>query len=390
MRWYEAFIVTLKEDPQEAEAMSHRLMLRAGLMWKLASGIYSYLPLGFRSLHKVETIIRKEMNKAGAQEVLLPVLHPATLWQETGRWTEYGKEMLRLKDRHGREFGLGPTHEEVITDLVRREVRSYKQLPIILYQIQTKFRDEIRPRFGVMRSREFSMKDAYSFDLDEAGAVKSYNKMAEVYFKIFSRCGLKIERRPADSGLIGGKLSEEFVAKSKTGEEMEIGHIFKLGTKYSESMGAFYRDESGQSKLIIMGCYGIGVSRLLAAVIEVWHDKDGIIWPVSVAPYEVIILTLGEEKEIMDLGEKVYRDLQAQGMEVLLDDRDESAGVKFKDADLIGIPLRLVISSRLLKNRKVELRKRIDKKEITVGIDEVLLEIKKRLKELQEKVDSGF
>ncbi|MEA3369159.1 MAG: proline--tRNA ligase [Candidatus Ratteibacteria bacterium] len=381
MHWREAFIVTLKENPQEADLVSHRLMLRAGLLRKLASGIYSYLPLGLRSLRKVETIIRQEMNKTGAQEVLLPVLHPAVLWQETGRWSEYGKEMMRLKDRHGREFGLGPTHEEVITSLVRGEVRSYKQLPVTLYQIQTKFRDEIRPRFGVMRSREFSMKDAYSFDLDEDGAVKSYNKMAEAYAKIFARCGLKTKRRAADSGLIGGKLSEEFVSFSKTGEEIEIGHIFKLGTKYSQSMKAFYRDESGTQKPMVMGCYGIGVSRLLAAVIETWHDDDGLTWPISLAPYEVEILSLGEDAEIINLAERLHRGLTDRGREILWDDRKESAGVKFKDADLIGIPIRLVISPKLLKERKAGLKKRADKEEITLGIDEVIPAIEAMLKE---------
>ncbi len=381
MRWQEAFIVTLKETPQEAEMVSHRLMLRAGLIRKLASGIYSYLPLGRRSFNKIETIIRQEMNKAGAQEVLLPVLHPATLWQESGRWKEYGKEMLRLKDRHNREFGLGPTHEEVITDLVRGEIRSYKQLPVTLYQIQTKFRDEIRPRFGVMRSREFSMKDAYSFDLDEAGADRSYRKMAEVYPEIFARCGLKAQKKAADSGLIGGKLSEEFVSKSKNGEDIEIGHIFKLGTKYSESLKAVYRDESGAQKLMVMGCYGIGVSRLLAAVIEAWHDRDGITWPASIAPYEVEILNVGEEKEIVNLADKLHGDLKKEGIDVLWDNRDESAGVKFKDADLIGIPIRLVVSPKLMKEKKVELKRRTDKNEITLGVDELIPRVKKMLKE---------
>ncbi len=381
MRWREAFIVTLKENPQEAEIISHRLMLRAGLLRKLTSGIYCYLPLGVRGLHKVETIIREEMNKAGAQEVLLPVLHPAALWQETGRWDEYGKEMMRIKDRHGREFALGPTHEEIITDLVRKEIRSYKQLPVILYQIQTKFRDEIRPRFGVMRSREFSMKDAYSFDIDEKGAQENYDKMAEVYYRIFSRCGLKTQKRTADSGLIGGKISEEFVSISKTGEEIEIGHIFQLGIKYSESMKAGYRDEAGNQKLIFMGCYGIGVSRLLAAIIESWHDENGICWPLSVAPYTAVILTLGEEKEIIDCAEKIYNDLSNQGIEVLWDDRQESAGIKFKDADLIGIPIRLVISERLLKEGKIGLKKRTGQKEITVKIEDITLQIKKVIQE---------
>jgi len=381
MLWREAFINTLKENPQDAEIISHRLMLRAGLLRKLAKGIYSYLPLGLRSLRKVETIIRQEMNKAGAQEVLLPVLHPATLWQETGRWNEYGREMMRIKDRHGRELGLGPTHEEVITDLVRNEVRSYKQLPVILYQIQTKFRDEIRPRFGVMRSREFSMKDAYSFDLDEKGLHKSYNKMAEVYTKIFARCGLKTQRKPADSGLIGGSLSEEFICISKTGEEIEIGHIFELGTKYSKSMGAVYRDESGKEKLIVMGCYGIGVSRLLAAIIETYHDENGITWPVSTAPYEVIILSLSEEKGLNDLAKNIYQDLLNQGIEVLWDNRQESAGIKFKDADLIGIPIRLVLSPKRLKEKSVELKKRTSKKEIKVKIEEAVSQIQKTLKD---------
>jgi len=520
-------------------------MLRAGLIRKVAAGIYTYLPLGLRVIRKVERIIREELNKAGAQEVLMPIASPAELWQETGRWDFYGKELFRLKDRHERDFCLGPTHEEVITDLVRREVRSYRQLPANFYQIQTKFRDEIRPRFGLMRGREFIMKDAYSFDADEAGAKESYRKMYEAYKAIFARCGLTFRPVEADTGLIGGTSSHEFMVLADTGEEgiavcdacdyaanleraelqehahkpppetlrdkrlvptpgqktveevtaflkvsaaqlvktllyladgkqvailvrgdhavnevkvkkvlgatdlvmadpatvekltcapvgfagpmglsgvrlvadlalkglvnvvvggnaadrhwvdvtpgrdftpdryadlryavagdacprctkpmrivrgIEVGHVFMLGTKYSEKMKAVYLDQKGQEQAIVMGCYGIGVGRTAAAAIEQNHDAKGIIWPAPIAPYHVHILPLGDKTgKVLTMAHTLEADLEKAGIEVLLDDRDERPGVKFNDADLIGCPYQVVIGEKGLAQGQVELKER--------------------------------
>jgi prolyl-tRNA synthetase len=538
------FLPTLKETPAEAELISHQLMLRAGMIRKLAAGIYSYLPLGYRVISKIENIIREEMNRAGAQEVFLPVLNPAELWQESGRWEVYGPELIRLKDRHQRRFCLGPTHEEVITDLVRREVRSYRELPLNLYQIQTKFRDEIRPRFGLMRGREFIMKDGYSFDRDEAGAEECYRQMYQAYQRIFSRCGLDFRAVEADTGPIGGSFSHEFMVLADTGEDrlvscpdgdyaanieraqailpqqkpgsspglrklekvatpnmrtveevsgflgcspqnlvktlvvqaddevvlalirgdheinltklrnllgaeqlaladaetiervtgapvgfagplgvkgyeiiadtatkdminfvtganqqdkhyinvnwgrdvdpaqyadirlasagdlcphcrkplnfsrgIEVGHIFKLGTKYSRAFGATYLDEHGREQLMVMGCYGIGVGRTMAAAIEQNHDANGIIWPKALAPFQVLLLPLDvEDKQVMELAGGIYDSLQQTGTECLLDDRNLRPGIKFKDADLIGVPLRLTIGARDLKANVVELK----------------------------------
>jgi len=546
MRYSRYFIPTLKETPAEADILSHQLMLRAGLIRKLASGIYTYLPAGLKSIKKVENIIREEMNRSGAVELLMPAVQPAELWQESGRWEYYGRELLRFKDRHNRDSCLGPTHEEVITDLVRREIHSYKQMPINFYQIQTKFRDEIRPRFGIMRGREFLMKDAYSFDAEEEGAEKSYKIMYETYNNIFHRCGLRFRAVEADTGSIGGSFSHEFMVLADTGEDqivscsqcnyaanldkaevmhaddeadathdnfnplegvktpdkrtveevtdflsispdqlvktlifrtnkdivavlvrgdheineaklknllgidqlemadsrllaettgapmgfagpvglkvriisdyalkgkqdfitggnrkdlhlrnvnikrdfhvdlfgdlrfitsedhcprcgseiqfgkgIEVGHIFKLGTKYSKAMGALFLDEHGMERPIVMGCYGIGVGRTVAAAIEQNHDKDGIIFPIPIAPFEAIVLPLQiDEREVVDAAEKIYRELLAKGIDVLLDDRDVRAGFKFKDADLLGIPLRIAVGTRNLKNGQVEIKLR--------------------------------
>lgn len=403
MRISQSFLPTMKEIPSEAQIPSHKLMLRSGMIRKLASGIYTFLPLGYRVLKKVENIIRQEMNAAGAQELLLPALHPRELWEETGRWQIYGDEMLKVADRNKRQFGLGPTHEEVITDLVRKEVRSYRQLPVVLYQFQTKFRDEIRPRFGVMRGREFMMKDCYSFDKDEAGLSQNYQKMVQAYKNIFRRCQFNFKIVQADSGNIGGSLSHEFMVLADTGEEaihyceacdhcqkaneegepgqmaakssdlycpdcknklsysrvIEVGHTFNLGTKYSSVMKAFFLDEKGESKPVIMGCYGIGVSRIVAAAIEQSHDDNGIIWPLSIAPYQVIILPLDvTNDQVKSTAEKLYHDFSEAGWEVLIDDRDERAGSKFKDADLMGIPLKVIISARGLAENKVEIKSR--------------------------------
>ena len=422
MLFSKLFVPTLKETPQEAEIVSHKLMLRAGMIRKLASGVYTYLPLGYKILKKIENIIRCQMNAVGGQELLLPTLHPRQLWEETGRWNEYGKEMLKVLDRHEREFGLGPTHEEVITDLVRKEVKSYRQLPLLLYQFQTKFRDEIRPRFGVMRCREFVMKDAYSFDRDEKGLDEVYKTMYEVYKRIFAACGLRFKVVEADPGLIGGSFSHEYMVLAETGEEellncqkcdyavkakaghnqtqcpkcggqfvsvrgIEVGHIFKLGTKYSSIMKANFLDENGSQTPYVMGCYGIGVSRIIAAAIEQSYDKDGIIWPAPLAPFEVLILPVNVKDEpVMKAAGEIYEQLKKDKIDVLLDDRDEQVGVKFKDADLIGVPLRVTIGSKTIKENKVEIKARSREKGTEEKIPEAVTKIKTLLKSLQEGV----
>ena len=543
MRYSHYFLPTLKETPGDAEVVSHQLMSRAGMIRKVAAGIYDYLPLGLKVIRKVENIVREEMNKAGAIEILMPAVCPADLWEQSGRWQQYGKELLRLKDRKETEFCIGPTHEEVVTEIVRGTVNSYRQLPVNLYQIQTKFRDEVRPRFGLMRGREFIMKDAYSFDATDEGANASYEKMRKAYCRIFERCGLKYRMVEADSGAIGGSFSHEFMVLADTGEDVviscesceysaniekavvidkgemsqapmnevervvtkgahsvadvsvmlelkpsqivktmlvivddepvavlirgdhelneakvknllgasvvelatpeqiakatggpvgfsgpiglkvslyadnavkymrnmgvggnekdihlegvnlerdfqvkkfadlrnaadgdtcphcgerysntrgiEVGHIFKLGTKYSEAMKATFLDADGVAKEIIMGCYGIGVGRTAAAAIEQNHDENGIIWPMPLAPFQVIVTMLNpNDEEVLAAGEKLYQDLLAEGVEVLLDDRDERPGSKFKDADLLGIPLRVNVGARGLKEQSFELQER--------------------------------
>jgi prolyl-tRNA synthetase len=544
MRFSQSFIPTMRQDPGEAEVISHRLMLRAGMIRKVAAGIYSYLPLGLRVIRKIETIVREEMNRAGAQELLLPILSPAELWEETGRWDFYGKELVRLHDRHERDFCLGPTHEEVVTDLFRREVRSYRQLPLTLYQIQTKFRDEIRPRFGLMRGREFIMKDAYSFDQDEAGAQHNYQLMYDAYCRIFSRTGLKFRPVEADTGLIGGISSHEFMVLANTGEELivfdpdspyaanveraevvppplesseaqkplekvstpqaksieevsallnipscrvvktllyqtgsnevtavlirgdhqaneikiqrhlglheltlaspelvakvttapvgfvgpvglsgvriladhavgaltnfivganeqdfhftnvnspkdfaihdkgdfrqaqagdpspqsgsplqtargiEVGHVFMLGTKYSEKMGATFLDAEGLSHPAIMGCYGIGIGRTAAAAIEQNHDEKGICWPMPIAPFQAQILPVTSSEAVRQASEKLYHELGQENVEVLLDDRNERGGVKFNDADMMGTPYHIIIGDKGLANNTIEIKDR--------------------------------
>ena len=411
MHWRKTFIPTLKEVPQEAESIGHQLLLRTGLIRMLMAGSYSYLPLGFKVLSNVEKIIREEMNAAGASELLLPALQPLELWQRTGRDKDIGEVMFKFEDRRGRNICLGPTHEEIITELVKNHVSSYRQLPVVLYQIQTKFRDEIRPRFGLIRACEFIMKDAYSFDTDEAGLDKNYQLMFEAYKIIFKRCGLNVLITEADSGVMGGKVSHEFMVAAKDGEDtvllcpacsavksfkegdkdncakcgksadkvnaIEVGHIFKLGTKYSSAQGAKFLDAQGKLQDIIMGCYGIGVSRMVSAIIEQNNDSLGIIWPKEVAPYKVIILALDvTEKKIMDTAECLYRELEEKNIEVLLDDRDERAGVKFKDADLLGIPLQVIIGKSSLKDNTIELKFRKDQNKIIKTKSEILDAIK--------------
>lgn len=560
MKMSNMLMLTLREVPAEAEIESHKLMLRSGMMRKMASGVYNYMPLGLKVLKNIEDIIREEMNAAGAQEFLASALLPAELWQESGRWDVYGAEMFRLKDRNNRDFCLGPTHEEVFTDIARNEIKSYKQLPVNLYQIQTKYRDERRPRFGVMRSREFVMKDAYSFDKDQAGLDLSYNKMHDAYVKIFNRCGIDAKCVAADSGAIGGANSAEFMVKSEVGEDdvvfctvcdyaaniekaeatpdiakaeellevekvatpdsrgidevssylnvspkktvkllmynidgkivgvvvrgdrevnevkvsnaanaatdimmasheeyknatgcevgfggpvglkvdlllvdeevknmynmivganetgyhlknvnygrdfegtvgdfrnvedggkcplcggkvsiargTEVGHIFKLGTKYSEAMNATFIDENGKNTPFVMGCYGIGVTRTMASIIEQHHDENGIVWPLSVAPYHVSVIPVNiKDEEQMKVAEKLYNSLKDLGVEVLIDDRNERAGVKFKDSEIIGIPMRVTVGKKISEGA-VEFKLRAGGDNEVINIEDVCNRVK--------------
>ncbi|MDD2752299.1 MAG: proline--tRNA ligase [Candidatus Omnitrophica bacterium] len=412
MYWTKTFIPTLKEAPQEAESESHKFLLRAGMIRMLMAGVYSYLPLGYRALMNIQKIIRQEMEVSGAAEILLPALQPLELWQRSGRDKDIGEVMIRFTDRKGRKICLGPTHEEVITDLVKAQVSSYKQLPVVLYQIQTKFRDEMRPRFGLVRGCEFIMKDAYSFDKDEQGLDKNYQLMFSAYERIFKRCGLDCLSVEADSGVMGGSVSHEFMVPAREGEDvvlfcpachkgfpakenalldcpqckkklekintLEVGHIFKLGTKYSSVLGANFVDAQGKMQPIIMGCYGIGVSRLISAVVEQNHDDNGIIWPLEVAPYKVVILPLDiTEAKIMEQANGLHAQLEAAGISVLLDDRDERAGVKFKDADLLGINFQIVIGKQFLKDATLELKQRRGEEKITAAREIVLEKIRK-------------
>lgn len=392
MKASQFYISTLKEAPQEAELVSHQLMIRAGLIRRLGSGLYSWMPIGLRILKKIENIIRDEMNRAGALELLMPAIQPKELWDETNRWEVFGPQMLKISDRHERLFCFGPTHEEVITDIVRKEIKSYKQLPINFYQIQTKFRDEIRPRFGVMRAREFMMKDSYSFHSSLDSLKETYQVMYDTYKKIFDRIGLNYRAVQADNGAIGGDGSHEFHVLADSGEDeivydessdfaanievaknhpdkdkfktcrgIEVGHIFQLGTKYSEAMQAEFIDQDGESKPMIMGCYGIGVSRIIAAAIEQNYDADGMILPKSIAPFEVIITPIGLEKndEVLKVSLDLYEDLVNRGVDVILDDRGLRPGVMFSEAELLGIPFRITISEKLLKDGKFEFKARV-------------------------------
>ena len=418
MHWSQIHIPTLREVPTEAEIASHRLMLRAGLIRKLSAGVYSYLPLGQRSLLKVIGIVREEMNAAGAQEVLLPALQPAEIWKRSGRYEGMGPEMIRFKDRHGKEMVLGPTHEEVITLLVAGELRSYRDLPKNLYQIQTKFRDEPRPRFGVIRSSEFIMKDAYSFDRDAAGLKKSYQGMYEAYQRIFSRCALEAIPVEAESGIMGGEDSHEFMVPAKSGEDIvvrcpacswaaskdraekqvkgstcpkckgkvetlnaiEVGHVFQLGSKYSAALGATYLDEDGKEKPFEMGCYGVGVTRILAAVIETHHDEAGIQWPVAIAPFPVVIVPINMgHGPTQQACEEIHKELAAAGISTLLDDREVSGGVKLKDADLIGFPIRILLSEKTLQGSAVEFKLRTQPQPTLLKRSELIPTLKKHL-----------
>ena len=423
MRLSRFFLPILREIPKEAEIVSHRLMLRAGMMRQEAAGIYAFLPLGFRVLEKINDIVREEQNRAGAIEMLMPTIQPADLWRESGRYEDYGKEMLRIKDRHERDMLYGPTNEEMITEMFRAYIRSYKDLPLNLYHIQWKFRDEVRPRFGLMRGREFLMKDAYSFDVDQAGARHSYNKMFVAYLRTFARMGLKAIPMVAETGPIGGNLSHEFIILAETGESevfchrdyldfevpgenidfddvagvqavvdrwtslyaatsekhdaaafaklpaearvsargIEVGHIFYFGTKYSEPMKAVVAGPDGVERPVHMGSYGIGPSRLVAAIIEAFHDDVGIKWPEAVAPYKVAILNLKQGDAATDrASETLYAQLRAKEVDVLYHDLDERPGSKFATADLIGVPWQIVIGPKGLAAGTLEVKKRVD------------------------------
>ena len=395
---------TLKDAPQEAEVISHKLMLRAGMIRKVASGIYTWLPLGLKVLRKIENIVREEMDASGAQEVFMPMVQPRELWEETKRWDKMGPELLRIKDRHDRDFCLGPTHEEVITDVIRSNVKSYKELPLNIYQIQTKLRDEVRPRYGIMRGREFLMKDSYSFNIDEESLQETYLTMRDTYKKVLERMDLEYRISAADSGAIGGDSSEEFHVLADNGEDtiavsdasefaintelllkdgediktlegkpspdgngtiqikkgIEVGHIFKLGEIYADSMKANVLNKEGKASTLFMGCYGIGVSRLVAAAIEQNNDDKGIIWPHSIAPYDINIIAIGYDKnqEIATAANDLYGQLKEMGYDVLLDDRKDGYGTKIKDSELNCIPLNIIIGKQFTENKEVELKSR--------------------------------
>ncbi len=402
MYWSKYFIPTLKENPAGTEAVSHALSLRAGLVHMLTSGVYSYLPLGYRVLSKVQTIIREEMNAIGCHELLMPALHPIDIWKKTGRDETLKEVMIAFDDKKGRRMCLGPTHEEIITTIAKDYIQSYRQLPVTLYQIQSKFRDEIRTRYGIVRACEFIMKDAYSFDTTWEGLKKNYDLQLEAYKKIFKRCGLDVLVVSADSGAMGGSVSHEFLVPASIGEDavwvnassgqiikdeegkspsgeawekkvaIELGHIFQLGTKYSDALGAVFLDEHGKQQPMIMGCYGIGVSRLLAAVIEVNNDPQGIIWPSGIAPFDVQIVPVQVSDPVaMELANRYLKELTDAGLDVLVDDRDESAGRKFNDADLIGIPWRVTIGKRMLAQGQVEIKNRRTGEVIAVPKDQL-------------------
>ena len=402
---------TLKDAPSDAELISHQLMLRSGLIKKLASGIFTWMPFGLKVLRKIEQTVRNEMDESGALEVLMPTIQPSELWQETQRWDDYGNLLLQIHDRHDRLFCYGPTHEEVITDILRKSIKSYKQLPANFYQIQTKFRDEIRPRFGVMRAREFLMKDAYSFHLNQESLEEEYKKMSQTYESIFRKLELNFRKVKATSGEIGGSISHEFHVIAESGEDeiafcddenfaanvetldgknapnggeltyaraIEVGHIFQLGDKYSQSMKLEVLDSNGKNVNPYMGCYGIGISRIVAAAIEQNHDDKGIIWPKAISPFSISIIVLNDKNDsaVMDHALKIYQELKADGIEVMIDDRDERAGVKFADRDLMGIPTHVIVGKRGIEQKKLEVTSRRTGETIEVKIDEIVAHLK--------------
>ena len=414
------FLPVLKESPSEAEIVSHKLMLRAGMISQSSSGIYSWLPLGLRVLKKIENIVREEQNNAGVNEILMSTIQPADLWKESGRYEDYGKEMLRIKDRQERDMLYGPTNEEQVTEIFRRSIKSYKELPLLLYHIQWKFRDELRPRFGVMRGREFLMKDAYSFDLNLESSESSYNKFFVCYLKTFERMGLKAIPMAADTGPIGGDMSHEFVIISNTGESdiyfdknildqgekiseidyeddlskfvqnfknyysasdekfnqkdfdqnvnkdlqmtskgIEVGHIFSFGTKYSESMKAHVLDGNGKEGPVYMGSYGIGISRLVGAIIEYSHDEKGIVWPNEVAPFQVGLINLKSNNDKANkIADEIYSSISSLNIDILYDDKSDNAGVKFSRMDLIGLPFQIIVGNKAISDNLIEIKNR--------------------------------
>ena len=448
MRLSRYFLPVLRDVPKEAEIVSHRLMLRAGMIRQQASGLYSWLPMGYKVLMKVQKIIEEEQNRSGAIELLMPTIQSADLWRESGRYDAYGKEMLRIEDRHEREFLYGPTNEEMITDIFRTYVKSYKDLPLNLYHVQWKFRDEVRPRFGTMRSREFLMKDAYSFDLNKEDAVKAYERMFVAYMRTYARMGLTAIPMRADTGPIGGDLSHEWIVLADTGESavfcdkrlldkaipgkdtdfrgdlhpifedwtsmyaatedmvdmaefesavskenrvsargIEVGHIFYFGTKYSEPMKATVTGPDGKEITVHMGSYGVGLTRLVPAIIEAFHDEAGIVWPVSVAPFEAVLINLKAGDAECDAAcEKLYAELNAAGLDMLYDDRDQGAGAKFTTADLVGIPYQIILGPRGLKNGEAEIKPRKTGERETLPIADAVARLK-GLIEPQRKTD---
>ena len=437
MRLSQYFLPVLKENPKEAQIVSHRLMLRAGMIQQSSAGIYSWLPLGLKVLEKIEQIVREEQNRAGALEIKMPTIQPAELWQESGRYDDYGLEMLRIQDRHERDMLYGPTNEEQVTDICRAHLRSYKSLPLNLYHIQWKFRDEVRPRFGVMRGREFLMKDAYSFDVSREDAKIAYNKMFVAYLKTFARMGLTAIPMEADTGPIGGDMSHEFIILAETGESgvffhkdwlntnmvanisfdedlqpvvdkftsiyaktdemhnpadcdvpasdlmekrgIEVGHIFYFGTKYSEPMGATVQGKDGKPQALHMGSYGIGVSRLVGGIIEASHDDRGIIWPEAVAPFDVAIVNLKSGHEEADkVSETLYQEALSQDYDALLDDSADSAGAKMATMDLIGVPWQIILGPRSLEKNQVEVKSRRTGESVAMSPDSALSFIKEQ------------
>ena len=440
MFWSKYFIPTSKEIPSGAKIPSHQLLIRAGMIKQESSGIYSWLPLGLRVLKKIEKIVRYEQELAGAIEILMPTLQSSDLWVESGRYDGYGDEMLKISDRHKANLIYGPTNEEQVTDIFRSYIKSYKNLPLNLYHIQWKFRDEIRPRFGLLRGREFLMKDAYSFDLDQEAAIISYYKMFTSYMKIFKKLGLNAIPVVADSGPIGGELSHEFSIITNTGETevyydsrivkiddeqadysnnkslenyfknitnfysatrdkhsrdifnqlpkefqkkgkaIEIGHIFSFGYKYSKPMNAFVSDAKGNNIPVYMGSYGIGISRLVSAIIEVYHDDKGILWPISIAPFQIGIINLGKnDEECLQASEKIYNELKENNFDIIYDDRDESVGKKYADMDLIGVPFQIIIGPRDLKRNNCELKDRKKDNKVCIDIKNVVTELSNRI-----------
>lgn len=420
MRYSQLFGKTQKEVPKEAKAVSHQYLIRAGFVYQLAAGLYEFLPLGFIVLSKLDQIIKEELAKKGVQHLLMPLVHPASLWKETGRYDKIDV-LLKFTSARGTDSVLAPTHEETVTDLARKYIHTYKDLPVIVNQNQWKYRDELRATGGLLRTREFLMQDAYSFDRDKAGLDESFDKMVAAYHAIFERIGIEVVVVKADSGTMGGSDSQEFAVIADVGEDrilmcnkceyranievadskevqeddtcmtchkgklqikhaIEIGHVFKLGTCYSEWMKANFMDKDGKQKPLVMGCYGIGISRLIAGIVEASHDDKGIIWPKSVAPFQVEIVTLGKDEKVAKEADKLYKELKSEGVEVLYDDRDESAGVKLNDADLMGMPLRLVISARTLEKGSVEWKERNEKDSQLVKLIDLADRIGKKLK----------